>query len=540
MSAFQSNGLLVSRTKTFQEFNVNFLAVENNVYHMDMPEALIKLYGSEPDADYPAIMGQKLATLCITLNEYPCIRYQGSSPFCRAIATEAHQMLTQYKRANNDFIANGDEGVSRERGQLLILDRSFDTVSPLIHEYTYQSMVMDLLDVENGLITYTSTTGKGTVEKQALLGENDELYSEMKYNHIAKVIDTVRGRMNDIIQTSAVAKRGKPENTTITKMAETVRELPEYQQTMAKLGKHVDIAQRCMSSVTKDGLLNISSVEQIISTGMDDDGKEVKGPKLINLLMEGLRSPAIDDALKLRLLAIFIAAHPTASAENKRQLIQAAKLKAHDQQLLTNLERLSSVAGRGGSGSRGGTTAASSSSVFGSLFSKSVVKHAATPEGKPLKYPINTLCTQHTAHSTLSNSHQSHPLMHMLPYSGEYTDTRHVGQLKIYLDQLISGELPGDKFPSLGPTATSSAAESKSNTAKSVRKQHMSRWGKKDEAMSGNSSGSRYLVFVAGGVAYSELRAAHDVSQQNAKEIVIGGSHIITPTDFLIEVQDMS
>ena len=105
---------------------------------------------------------------------------------------------------------------------------------------------------------------------------------------------------------------------------------------------------------------------------------------------------------------------------------------------------------------------------------------------------------------------------------------------------MISGELPGDKFPSLGPTSTSSAAESKSNTAKSVRKQHMSRWGKKDESIGGSSSGSRYLVFVAGGVAYSELRATHEVSQQNAKEIVIGGSHIITPTDFLIEVQDMS
>ena len=391
MAAFQSNGLLVSRTQTFQEFNVNFLAVENSVYHMDMPEALIKLYGSEPDADYPAIMGQKLATLCITLNEYPCIRYQGSSPFCRAIATVVHQMLTQYKRSNTDFVANGDEGVSRERGHLLILDRSFDTVSPLMHEYTYQTMVMDLLDVENGLITYTSTTGKGTVEKQALLGENDALYSEMKYNHIAKVIETVRGRMNDIIQTSAVAKRGKAENTTITKMAEAVRELPEYQQTMNKLGQHVDIAQRCMNSFTKDGLLNISSVEQIISTGMDDEGKEVKGAKLIKLLMEGLGSTAIDKALKLRLLAIFIAAQPTASAENKRQLIQAAKLSTHDQQLLTNLERLSALAGRGSSATRGGATAASSSgnsSVFGSLFSKSVVKHAATPEGDPLGYLI--------------------------------------------------------------------------------------------------------------------------------------------------------
>ena len=257
MAAFQSNGLLVSRTKTFAEININFLSVENHVFHLDMPEALSKLYGSVPDPDYPAVMGQKLASLCITLNEYPSIRYQGSSPYCRAIATVLHQTLTQFKRQNADFVANGDEGALRDRGHLLILDRSCDTLTPLMHEYTYQTMVMDLLDVENGLITYKATTGRGTEEKQALLGENDHLWSEMKYNHIAKVIETVRGRMNDIIQTSAVAQRGKAENTSITKMAAAVRELPEYQQTMSKLGQHVDIAQRCMNVFTKDGLLNI-------------------------------------------------------------------------------------------------------------------------------------------------------------------------------------------------------------------------------------------------------------------------------------------
>ena len=341
--------------------------------------------------------------------------------------------------------------------------------------------------------------------------------------------------MNDIIQTSAVAKRGKAENTTITKMAAAVRELPEYQQTMNKLGQHVDIAQRCMTVFTKDGLLNIrcavgppgnapfplylltsrhtnphmniSGVEQMISTGEDEEGKEIKGAKLIALLMEGLRSPAIDKAMKLRLLAIFIAAQREATSENKKQLIQAAKLSGSDQQLLTNLERLSSNAGRAGAASSraaaAAAAAASSGGVFSSLFTKTAVKHEKTPEG-------------------------------------EYTDTRHVGQLKVYLSQLVNGDLPGDKFPSLGPAMTTTAAESKSNTAKSVRKQHASRWGKKDAAGgAAGGGGPRYMVFVAGGLAYSELRAANEVSVQNAREVVIGGSHLITPTDFLIEVADL-
>lgn len=38
----------------------------------------------------------------------------------------------------------------RPRGILFITDRSMDLYAPFLHEFTYQAMVNDLLDIEDG------------------------------------------------------------------------------------------------------------------------------------------------------------------------------------------------------------------------------------------------------------------------------------------------------------------------------------------------------------------------------------------------------
>ena len=62
------------------------MTAESNVYHFDMNTALTRLYGEPTDPQCPLVIGQKLATLCITLNEFPSIKYQISSPYAQTIA----------------------------------------------------------------------------------------------------------------------------------------------------------------------------------------------------------------------------------------------------------------------------------------------------------------------------------------------------------------------------------------------------------------------------------------------------------------------
>jgi len=491
-STIQQCPLLVSKIKTFKEISLDFIAAENNVFHFDASEALEKLFGTAKDTSYPAYLGRRLASLCITLNEHPSIRFQGSSGYAREIATSLHQTLLAYKRTNASFWTYGDDHIhhERERAQILILDRSFDCLSPLMHEYTYQAMANDLLDVNEGVISYKTTNNKGTEsEKQGLLNETDEFWVELRHQHIAKVIEVIKDRMNDIIQNNSGAALAKKSGADldITTMAAAVKKLPEYTQTMTKLGQHVAIAQQCMDAFSKQHLMDLSQIEQTISTGLDEDGKEVKGQKLLALVTEQLRKNMPKEQ-RTRLLAIYYVSQRNVPGGDEfiQQAITAARLTSSEQLVISNFGRL-----MGPPEMSAGPDKKSGGMM--SFFGGKAAKHAPTAEG-------------------------------------EYADTRHVCLLKSHLEQLMSNSLPVDKFPAMGP-APANASKSE---AKSVRKfGAASKFGKKDNVQ---LSGVRYLVFIAGGVAYPELRAAYELMQKESREVIIGGTHLINPDTYLVDV----
>mmetsp|Transcript_23172 Transcript_23172/g.33979 ORF Transcript_23172/g.33979 Transcript_23172/m.33979 type:complete len:645 (-) Transcript_23172:383-2317(-) len=503
--AIQANGVLCSRIRTFKELNLHFVTPEVNVYHFDMPSALTRLYGEPEDPTCPNAIAEKLATLCITLNEFPSVRYQTSSTTATEIATTVVKILTDFKRNNPSFWCHGEDNhQDRERGQLLVLDRSFDPLSPLMHEYTYQAMVNDLLPVRDGVISYSSETNAGAkVDKKVLLNESDELWVELRHQHIAKVIEIIKERMSDIINNNpgAALAKNSGSDMSITTMAAAVKALPEYRETMAKLSQHVHIAQQCMDCFSRTGLMDINQLEQTMSTGEDEDGKEVKGPKLLQLLIDTLVQPNISKQIKIRLMAIFTLSQLSqrgggTTAEDRRRLIQAAGLTGPEQQILLNCERLGAVL------QQSSQSRQSAGGIIGMFRGRAAPKHAATPEG-------------------------------------EYADSRHRCRLRALLEGLMDAEgagdaLPADQFGTMGPAVGTSAP-----VAKSVRKYgNNSRFGK--NANRSMFQSARYMVCIAGGVSHGELRSAHDLMTQHSKEVVIGGTHVISPNAFLADIASLS
>ncbi|GAB5030940.1 sec1-like family protein [Nannochloropsis oceanica] len=476
---------LSQRVQTFKEVNMNFLATEASAFHLDMPRCLPGLFSSRPDDTILDEVVDKLVSLCVTLNEYPHVRFNQNSVLGARIATLVQDGLNDFVARQEDWWYHGQTGhMDRERATFLILDRAEDPLTPLIHEHTYQAIVQDLLQVEDDMITFQSEGKGGRHETKALLNESDALWTEFRHQHIAKVMEQIGERTRDYIQANAgvemTRKLGTNAKMSPHELALIVKQLPEYREMTGKLWMHYSITTDVMARFQHFGVLDLSELEQTLATGVDGDGRSVKEEKMLQSLetmLMGLESAGMTLANKMRLIAIFIIAQGGITEEARRTLVAAAGLTTEDQNALIHLEALGVKVQKSKSGS---------SSMWGGQAKKN--KRRAYQDS-------------------------------------EYAASRYVCALKDLIDQIVQGELSTEVYPSVLPMPSLVGKP----VARSLRKPEKGRLGKQP----GSYTGARSLIFVAGGVSFSELRAAYEVMERQKKEVIIGGTSYLTPNTFV-------
>ncbi|GAX09355.1 syntaxin-binding protein 1 [Fistulifera solaris] len=510
---------LLKRLKALAEINIDFLAKEERAFSFDMRDCFGSFYLRKAANAEVRKIADRLVTVCGTLNEYPHIRYKQSSTMSSSLAQIFHRKMDDFVAQNPNWWYHGGPkkgaGAAKERGTLLLLDRADDALTPLMHDFYYQSMVRDLLPMDGDRITFKDESvddPNKTEDKDVLLDEKDKLWVEIRGFHIAQVIHTLSERIREMVNSSAgSAFGGKSKgDMTLAQMAAAMKALPEYKEVMSKLTQHMHIAHECMDALKKDKLMDLANLEQTLATGTDEDGNAPKLPDLIDAA-EDLIMNMKNVKDRLRLILIITISQGGLRQQDRRRLMNAAELTRKDMRTLNSLEVLGLSLFASPAEKKGG---------LASLFGRG---------------------------SSAGEDDE------------EYAATRYKPRIKAVLESLANGTLSLEEYPSVLPMPESAAAASKrGSTARgaatrrgveSARKKSdtSSRWNKssvsdRGSATSGTGAafgGGRCIVFMLGGLAYSEIRVAREVMKSESTEIIIGSTAFVSPKEYMNELESL-
>lgn len=439
----------------------------------------------------------QITGVCVALGEYPIIRYyrpraptHEASVLCSHLARFVQDKLDMYAQFNQDFPPQSN----RPRGALYITDRSMDLHAPFLHEFTYQAMAMDLLPInDTDKVTYRAVVNEddpGAEEKEMEISDKDKIWVENRHRHMKDTLDKLISDFQKFIADNPNFTNQDAQNAAgmngLNAIKDMIAGLPQFQEMKESYTLHLGMAEKCMDIFQKHKLPDLASVEQCLSTGLDEDYRKAKN--MADQVVRTLDDPAVTPADRLRLIALYVLFRDGVLPADLQKLIFHAQLPPPDMEVVRNLDLLGARVGR-------------------------QLKEKRDPP--PPLFPRNAVPP---------------------PNAEEYGLSRFTPVMQDMLEAHVRGSLPQDIFP-FTKAAPEDMNMQESAQASSLRSAKPT-WAK--SRLASAEPRQRVIVFMAGGATYSESRACYEVSEKTSRDVFLVTSHMMKPQLFLRQVGDLS
>lgn len=298
-----------------KELYADYLCVNPNLFSLNIGPCMQRLNWL-PDALSRSVQGIVSVLLSLKLN--PVIRYRAGSAATQTLAKQIYEQIT--KESSLFDFRNHENGAAPPL--LLILDRRDDPVTPLLHQWTYQAMVHELLNIRNNRVDLSENPAVPKDFKELVLsGDQDEFYAKNMYANFGEIGSTIKNLMEEFQRKAKDQKKVE----SIADMKNFIETYPQFKKMSGTVQKHLCIMGELSTLTTKRNLFEVSELEQEISCKAEHSQQLQRIKKII-----ADERISVDDALKLvALYAIRYERHANCDTSSLLQIIKSRGGQTH-------------------------------------------------------------------------------------------------------------------------------------------------------------------------------------------------------------------
>ncbi|CBZ28048.1 putative syntaxin binding protein 1 [Leishmania mexicana MHOM/GT/2001/U1103] len=560
---------LVHAIKTLKDMLLDFSVPESLLFNFCMHSDIQRLF--PPDValsggcqNILSEVATQLVSVFFTIGAgVPTVQYQGNSQLAQQVARIFVDQAAQASRTNPAMFRMSSAatpcggGAADESPLLILVDRSFDAVEPLMHERTYQCLLNDLMPIENNIYeqTYEGRSGQEAT-RSCPIDEHDPYWCQYRHKffpvcllEFPKKLQSLMAANPNLVAGMKRLNSGYGAGSKLVDVGSAIRALPEFQEQQAKISLHIDICTKIMDRYRQQKLAEVCEVEQDVATGcrpfkeLYDNihrlAADVSLPlgvrvRLTLLLIAGTNTREFSEAKKLMLLQ-----ETGLSSEANRcnsfsmfisrtgQLPQEATAQG------TNNDASNGGGCNDGNGKNPTGTLAHRSlrinrtgvqDVSGSPGGNAQVnaanqneENSSSPAADPYRNQAY-LILRAAANNTLCAS--DFPIFRTSFGGGRGGSLRGALQQRRAL-RVAGGDSEGIEFGGLAGV----------NGKLTLDLGHEGQFALKTRR--------RIVLFVLGGVTYGEVRAAYEIAQTAHVEVFVGGTSLLTPDRFLSSLNSL-
>ncbi|KAJ3160712.1 vacuolar sorting protein VPS33/slp1, partial [Irineochytrium annulatum] len=520
-------------TETFIELNLEFFPLESRLFHMDINNALFDIYHSQSIAEVDkqlATIAKKFRGVISCLNEAPEIRYHDPAntreTLSARLARMVHAEVLDIQKYDKTFPSPTPYDYHGP-ATLVILDRTVDLISPLIHSLAYQALAYDAFEVltetKDGVSQTVIEVLVNDTPKDAIFDESNELFSKIRHEVFFDALAEVTRNVKEHILSQPEKKTGEA---ALDELKDKVINLSTYQKRNEQILALDALNFEMQNNLIERKMKEVVDLEQTLVNGEDSEGETPKNP--FGLLKEVMAHDDIPTEDKLRLLAIYLVTVDGIKPADMDKLMETAGLDRSDLTFVNGLRYFGVVQGE---------------------------KHDLRNPSSPFMFQSRKTKGAKSSWSLFGRKDGSEVPVSQEPASDFAYLDRFQPAVSYVIDDLVNGRstlatLPESVkkrggFDGNGNSPVKDPAEATvgKGVVPAFKVGTRPSWAKKrirtDDGADYRHNGSRIIILMIGGLTYAEVRAAYMMAKKLEREVIIGSTHMLQPIDFVQAAYDL-